>query len=351
MSKLSYFQLEVPDELVARHPAPFREDARLMVADSKRGTISHHKVSDLPSFFDPHDLFVFNDSRVLSGAFVGYKEKTGAPISMVLLRELDPEARLWDATIDPARKIRIWNKLYFGDYELVAEVLDNTTSRERTVKFPDYTEEEYRQKLDHLGTIFLPLQLQRSVEPIDAERYQSVFAGRPGSVVAPVGCLHFSELLLTQLELKDIDLAFLTLHIGMHVLHPLGAEDLNKCRLPCEPFEVSQTCADKVNRALAEGRQICAVDLSTLKAMESSLTADNQLRAKSGGSTNLFLTSPGKPNIATSLLTNFHLPQTIPHIESVSFGGYEFMTEEVYPAAIREGYRFFVYGDALLILR
>lgn len=348
--KLSSFGFDLPEKLIAKYPAPSREEARLMVVERATGKISHHKFSDFPNFFNADDVLVLNNTKVAPIYFQGYKEKTGASISILLLRELDKENHLWDTLIDPARKIRVGNKLYFGDHELFAEVLDNTTSRGRTVRFVfDGSSKELHELFNQLGEPPVEPILKRPCEPIDRERYQTVFAEETGSVITPVAGLHFTKYILKLLELKDVKMSPITLHISYSSLGIVDAEDLEKYKLGSDAFSIPEETAQAVNKALENKKKVCAVDISSLQAIESSTSSIERLKSKEGF-TNKFIRPPSIPRIANALLTNFYLPKSIPFVNSVGFGGYDLMTKKVYPTAIAEGYRFFVYGDALLIL-
>ena len=348
--KLSSFGFNLPNELIAKYPTPYREDARLMVVDRKTGKISHHKFSDIINFFTKDDVLVLNNTKVSSVYFKGYKEKTGAAITMLLLRELDKEERLWDTIIDPARKIRVGNKLYFGNHDVCAEVRDNTTSRGRTISLIfDGDDQALDKTLEQLGNPPIEYILNRPAEPIDKARYDTVYSSKKGSVISPIAGLHFSKIILKKLQVHDIHTPEITLHISYSNLAPLDAEDLAKYRLGDNAYEIPQTTADIINKALDKNKRICAVDLSTLQALETPISSINRLKYKKGW-TNKFIRPPYTTKVANALLTNFYLPKSIPFVNTVAFGGYDLIKKKVYPTAIKEGYRFFVYGDALLIL-
>lgn len=348
--KLSSFGFELPQELIANYPLPYREDARLMVVRRATGKISHHIFSDITTFFEKDDVVVLNNTKVSSIYFKGNKEKTGAAINMLLLRELNKEHFRWDTIIDPARKIRVGNKLYFGNHDLVVEVVDNTTSRGRTVRFAfEGSREELLKLLDQLGEPPIKPILQRKAQAIDKKRYQTVYASEPGSVVAPVGGFHFTEYILKSLQLKNVHTPKLTLHLGYNSLGPLDAEDLEKYKYDSDPYNIPPATADIVNQALDNKKKVCAVDVSTLQALETSISSTQRLNPRSGWS-NTFIRPPYKTHIANALLTNFYLPKSIPFVNTAGFGGYKLIKEKVYPTAIAEKYRFFVYGDALLII-
>ncbi len=348
--KLSHFNLTVPSSLIAQYPLEKREESRLMVVNRAKKKITHHAFTDFPSFFRAEDVIVLNNSRVFPGKLYGYKEKTEAEVIITLLRELDVENRLWDVFVFPSRKIRVGNKIVCKQDSVVLEVIDNTTSSCRTIKFCfQGSNEELRDILYNIGEPPLPSFIERKAKSIDKERYQTVYAKEIGSVVAPSAGFHFTKKMLKLLELKSVHLAEITLHIGLNNLKLLNTEDLLKCKVHTEPFVISQEAADKINRGFHGGKKICAVGTSALKTLESSISGNQDLRAKAEGWTSKFITPPYQPKIANALLTNFHIPKSIPFITSLAFGGHELMME-AYEVAKREKYRFFVYGDALLIL-
>lgn len=348
--KLSQFRFDFPEELIAKHPAKNRDEARMLVYDRKTDKIEHRIVKDIIEYFNDKDVFIFNDTKVFPARLYGNKEKTGAKIEVFLLRELNEEFHLWDVLVDPARKIRIGNKLYFGeDDSMVAEVIDNTTSRGRTLRFLyDGPPEEFKSSLYALGETPIPRYLGREEEPDDKDRYQTIFSKNEGAVVAPAAGLHFSRELLKKMEIKGIESAFITLHSGLGNYREIDVEDLTKHKMDSEQMEVNQEASDIVNKAKKEGRQICAIGTSSMRAIETIVSTDHLLKPNEGW-TNKFIFPPYDFNIADSMLTNFHLPQSTLLMMTAAFGGYE-KTMELYEIAIKEKYRFGTYGDAMLIL-
>ncbi len=348
--KLSQFDFQLPKELLSEYPSENRDEARLMVVDRKTGKIEHKLFKDLIDYFEPEDLLVMNDTKVFPARLYGNKEKTGARIEVFLLRELNPETRLWDVLVDPARKIRIGNKLYFGDNEdLVAEVIDNTTSRGRTLRFLfDGPYEQFRQKLYELGETPLPKYIKRDVEPEDAERYQTVFAKNEGAVAAPTAGLHFSKHLLKRLEIKGVNLSDVTLHIGLGTFDPVEVEDLSKHKMHSEECEILQSTADLVNKTKAGNHKICAVGTTVMRTMESSVSSNGLLNPYKGW-THKFIFPPYDFSIADCMITNFHTPKSTLLMMISAFMGHDLM-KEAYAEAIKEKYKFFSYGDAMLIL-
>lgn len=347
--KLSSFKFELPSKLIASHPVENRDDARLMVVHKETGKIEHKQFKDFIDYLDVDDALVVNDTKVFSSLLYGSKEKTGAQIEVLLLRELSEEQRLWDTLVDPARKIRVGNKLFFGNGELVAEVLDNTTSRGRTLKFLfDGTPEELMSTIEQLGHTPLPKELKRKPNEEDHSRYQTVYAKKTGTVVAPSAGLHFTPHMLKRLELKGTNIASVTLHIGLGTLTPIDVEDLTKYKIDSELFEINEATPAIVNKALDQKKRVCAIGVSTAKAIETSVSVGGRLKPNQGW-TNKFIFPPYSFKVCTSLLTNFHLPETPPLMTAAAFGGYDLMME-AYQEAVKEKYRFFVYGDAMLIL-
>lgn len=352
-TKLSQFDFDLPRELVAQYPSNNRDESKLMVLHRKTGKIEHRVFKDILEYFDDGDCFIFNNTKVFPARMYGRKEKTGANIEVFLLRELNADARLWDVLVDPARKIRVGNKLYFTDEDdndiLVAEVVDNTTSRGRTIRFLfDGTEEEFNKALAFLGNTPLPKYITRPAEDLDRERYQTVFAKEIGAVAAPTAGLHFSRELLKRMEIKGIDIAELTLHIGLGTFRSIDVEDLSKHKMDAEFFKISQQAAEIVNKSKEGKHRICAVGTTSMRSVESSVSADGFLKANQGW-TNLFIYPPYDFHIADAMVTNFHLPKSSLLIMICAFGGYE-LVMEAYEAAIKEKYQFFSYGDAMLIL-
>lgn len=348
--KLSQFKFDLPLNLIAQHPTKSREDSRLMVINRETGKIEHKVFRDVLTYFNDKDVMIVNNTKVFPARLYGKKEKTGAKIEVFLLRELNKPNRLWDVIVDPARKIRVGNKLYFGDNdELVAEVIDNTTSRGRTIRFLfDGDDTAFRQMLELLGETPLPRYIKRKPEEEDKERYQTVYAKYEGAVAAPTAGLHFSRELIKRLEIVGVKFAEVTLHTGLGTFRPIEVEDLSKHKMDAEYFRVDDNAAAVVNKAKVENRQICSIGTTTMRAMESSVTAQGLLKPAEGWS-NLFIHPPHDFSIANSLITNFHLPKTSLLIMACAFAGYDLMME-AYQTAIKEKYRFFGYGDAMLVI-
>lgn len=348
--KLSQFKLDIPPNLIAQHPTPNREESRLMVVHRKSGKIEHKTFADIKKYFRDRDVMVVNNTKVFSARLYGKKEKTGAKIEVFLLRELHKANRLWDVIVDPARKIRVGNKLYFGENEeLVAEVIDNTTSRGRTIRFLfDGEDAEFRRILDTLGETPLPRYIRRRPDDEDKERYQTVYAKVEGAVAAPTAGMHFSRELIKRLEIIGVRFAEITLHIGLGTFRQIEVEDLSKHKMDAEYFNIDDYCSRLVNYAKDEGHQVCAIGTTTLRTLESSVTAQGYLKSEEGW-TNNFIHPPFDFSIANSLVTNFHLPKTSLMIMTSAFAGYE-LTMEAYHTAIKEKYRFFSYGDAMLVI-
>ncbi|NNE28926.1 MAG: tRNA preQ1(34) S-adenosylmethionine ribosyltransferase-isomerase QueA [Saprospiraceae bacterium] len=352
-TKLSQFQFELPEKLIAQYPTEERDQSRLMVVHRESGKIEHKTFKDILDYFDEGDAMIFNNTKVFPARLFGRKEKTGARIEVFLLRELNHESRLWDVLVDPARKIRVGNKLYFSDADdidvLVAEVVDNTTSRGRTIRFLfDGTDEEFQNELGKLGNTPLPKYIDREVEQIDRERYQTVYAKEMGAVAAPTAGLHFSEELLKRLEIQGIDFAELTLHVGLGTFRNIEVEDLSKHKMDAEYFRVGQKAVDVVNKSKTSGKRVCAVGTTSMRAIESAVSAEGLLKPAEGW-TNKFIYPPYVFNIPNAMITNFHLPKSSLVIMVSAFGGHDFI-KECYQVAIKEKYRFFSYGDAMLII-
>lgn len=348
--KLSHFNFKLPEELLAEHPAENRDESRLMVLNRKDKTIEHKMFKDLINYFDQGDVMILNNTKVFPARLYGNKEKTGARIEVFLLRELNEEQRLWDVLVDPARKIRIGNKLYFGDDDtLVAEVIDNTTSRGRTLRFLyDGSYKEFRQKLNELGETPLPKYIKREVEPEDEERYQTIFAKKEGAVAAPTAGLHFSKHLLKRLEIKGVKFAEVTLHVGLGTFNPVEVEDLSKHKMDSEEAFIDRHAADIVNEAKKNKKRICAVGTTTMRAIESAVSSNGQLNEFSGW-TNKFIFPPYEFSIANCMVTNFHTPKSTLLMMVSAFAGHDFM-KKAYEEAVKEKYRFYTYGDAMLII-
>jgi S-adenosylmethionine:tRNA ribosyltransferase-isomerase len=348
--KLSQFKFDLPLNLIAQHPAKKREDSRMMVVHRKTGVIENKHFRDILEYFDDRDVFVVNNTKVFPARMYGRKEKTGAKIEVFLLRELNKPNRLWDVIVDPARKIRVGNKLYFGDNdELVAEVIDNTTSRGRTIRFLwDGNDEEFREMLEVLGETPLPKYIKRKPDDEDKERYQTVYAKHEGAVAAPTAGLHFSKELIKRLEIKGVRFAEITLHTGLGTFRPIEVEDLSKHKMDAEYYRIEEDACKIVNKARLGGHRICSIGTTTMRAIESSFTAEKLLKPSEGW-TNTFVHPPYQFNIADALVTNFHLPKTSLLIMVCAFAGYD-LAMEAYKKAIKDKYRFFSYGDAMLIL-
>jgi len=348
--KLSHFSFDLPDELLAEYPSEHRDESRLMVLNREKQTIEHKYFKDLIDYFDEDDVMILNDTKVFPARLFGNKEKTGARIEVFLLRELNPEQRLWDVLVDPARKIRIGNKLYFGDDEtLVAEVIDNTTSRGRTLRFLyDGSYEEFRKKLTLLGQTPLPKYINREVEDSDEERYQTIYAKNEGAVAAPTAGLHFSKHLLKRLEIKGVNFADLTLHVGLGTFNPVEVEDLSKHKMDSEEIIIPAQTATIINKALVEKRRICAVGTTAMRTIESSVSSKGNLNEYSGW-TNKFIFPPYEFSIANCMITNFHTPKSTLLMMTAAFGGHDFV-KRAYEEAVKEKYKFYSYGDAMLII-
>ena len=348
--KLSSFNFNLPKELLAEYPSENRDEARLMVVHRKTGEIEHRLFKDVIEYFDDGDVFVLNNTKVFPARLYGHKEKTNAKIEVFLLRELNKEQRLWDVLVDPARKIRIGNKLFFDpEEELVAEVIDNTTSRGRTLRFLfDGSYEGFRNKLLELGHTPLPKYISRPVEPEDEERYQTIYAKYEGAVAAPTAGLHFSKQLMKRLEIKGINFAELTLHIGLGTFNPVEAEDLSKHKMDSEEIIIPQEACQVVNKAKEAGKRVCAVGTTVMRAMESSVSSHNTLNPFIGW-TNKFIFPPYDFGVANAMITNFHTPKSTLLMMVSAFAGHELIMD-AYEEAVKEKYKFFSYGDAMLII-
>jgi S-adenosylmethionine:tRNA ribosyltransferase-isomerase len=348
--KLSNFKFDLPEGLLAEYPAEHRDESKLMVLNRKDQTIEHKQFKDLIDYFDEGDLMVLNNTKVFPARMFGEKEKTGARIEVFLLRELNSESRLWDVLVDPARKIRIGNKLFFGEDEsLVAEVIDNTTSRGRTLRFLyDGSYEEFRTKLEELGETPLPKYIKRDVEPSDEERYQTIYAKHEGAVAAPTAGLHFSKHLMKRLEIKGIDFAEITLHVGLGTFSAVEVEDLSKHKMDSEQTIIPEETVRIVNSAIDNKRRVCAVGTTVMRSMESSVSSDDHLNQFNGW-TNKFIFPPYEFSIANCMITNFHTPKSTLMMMAAAFAGYDFLMK-AYEEAVKEGYKFYSYGDAMLIL-
>jgi S-adenosylmethionine:tRNA ribosyltransferase-isomerase len=348
--KLSEFDFTLPEELIAEYPHDHRDEAKLMVIHRKTGKIEHKLFKDIINYFNEGDVMIMNDTKVFPARMYGNKEKTGAKIEVFLLRELNRESLLWDVLVDPARKIRIGNKLYFTeDDSLVAEVIDNTTSRGRTLRFLfDGPYEDFKAKITELGETPLPKYIKRKVEPQDEERYQTIFAANEGAVAAPTAGLHFSRELLKRLELKGINFAKLTLHTGLGTFRTVEVEDLTKHKMDSEQVIINQKCVEIVNKAKENKKKICAIGTTSMRAIETSVSTDGTLKTFDGW-TNKFIYPPYDFSIADALVTNFHTPLSTLLMMISAFAGHDLMVE-AYQTAIKEKYKFYSYGDAMLIL-
>ena len=348
---LSQFKFKLPEEKIALHPTKFRDESRLMVVHKKTGEIEHRMFKDILEYFDDGDVFIFNDTKVFPARLYGNKEKTGARIEVFLLRELNEELRVWDVLVDPARKIRIGNKLYFGeDDSMVAEVIDNTTSRGRTLRFLyDGPHDEFKAALYALGEAPLPEQLKnlRDVDEDDAERFQTIFAKHEGAVTAPTAGLHFSRELMKRMEIKGIDFAFITMHAGLGNFREIDVEDLTKHKMDSEQMFVEADACRTVNRAVDNGRRVCAVGTTVMRTIETAVGTDGHLKEYEGW-TNKFIFPPYDFSLATDMVTNFHMPYSTLLMLVAAYGGYE-LVMEAYDQALKEDYRFGTYGDAMLI--
>lgn len=348
--KLSQFKFKLPEELIAQHPSPSRDESRLMVVNRKTGEIENHVFKEIINYFNDGDVFVFNDTMVFPARLYGNKEKTGAKIEVFLLRELNEEHKLWDVLVEPARKIRIGNKLYFGDDEsMVAEVIDNTTSRGRTLRFLyDGSHEEFKEALFKLGQTPLPDYIKREPDEDDAARYQCIFAAKEGAVVAPAAGMHFSRELLKRMEIKGIKSAFLTVHSGLGNFREIDVEDLTKHRMDSEQMDASPELVETVNHAKDTDHQVCAVGTSVLRGMASAVSMGGHMKTYTGW-TNKFIFPPYDFTVATAFVSNFHLPYSTMLMMVAAFGGYD-LVMRAYDEAVKEKYRFGAYGDAMLII-
>ena len=368
--KLSQFKFNLPQELLAQQPTPFRDDARMMVVRRKTGEIEHRQVKDIVDYFDDGDTFIFNNTRVFPARLFATKEKTNARIEVFLLRELNHENRYWDVLVDPARKIRIGNKLFFGkDDTIVAEVIDNTTSRGRTLRFlTDYNNDEFIEHLYSLGVTPLPKYIKRDYEIVeddpeiraqreaelreqmaeDEERYQSIFATEIGAVAAPAACLHFSKILLKRMEIKGINLQFMTSHMGLGNFKSVDVEDLSKHKTDSEQFIITREVVDAVDKAHAAEKRVCAVGTEIMRALETVVGTQGQITPASGW-TNKFIFPPYDFTVANAFFVNLYMPQSLQLLQVAAFGGYETIMH-AYDVAVKEKYRFGDYGDAMLIV-
>ena len=348
--KLSKFKYDLPKELLAMHPAENRDESRLMVVHKDTGVIEHRIFKDVLEYFDDQDVMIFNNTKVFPARMYGNKEKTGAKIEVFLLRELDSESKLWDVLVDPARKIRIGNKLYFGENDdFVAEVIDNTTSRGRTLRFLfDGSYEEFRQRLNDLGETPLPKYINRPPLPEDVERYQTIFAKVEGAVAAPTAGLHFSRELMKRLEIKGVNFAEITLHVGLGSFRTVEVEDLTKHKMDSEKIIINKKAEDIVNLGKDRKKRICAVGTTVMRGIETSVSTEGKLKAYDGW-TSKFIFPPYDFSVANCMITNFHVPESTLLMMVCAFAGYD-LAIKAYKEAVKEKYRFYSYGDAMLII-
>ncbi len=348
--KLSQFKFKLPEEKIALYPTHFRDECKLMVVHKSTGEIEHKTFKDVLNYFDDKDVFIFNDTKVFPARLYGNKEKTGARIEVFLLRELNEQFRLWDVLVDPARKIRIGNKLYFGENDsMVAEVIDNTTSRGRTLRFLyDGPHDEFKKALYALGEAPLPNFIDRAVEPEDSERFQCIFAKNEGAVTAPTAGMHFSRELMKRLEIKGIDFAFITLHAGLGNFRDIDVEDLTKHKMDSEQMFITREACDTVNKAKAAGKSVCAVGTTVMRAIETAVGTDERLKEFEGW-TNKFIFPPYEFTLANSMISNFQLPYSTLLMLTCAFGGYDLIMR-AYEEALATDYKFGTYGDAMLVL-
>jgi S-adenosylmethionine:tRNA ribosyltransferase-isomerase len=348
--KLSQFKYYLPEELIASHPLPNRDESRMIVLDRKRQTIEHRKFKDILDYFSEGDVFTLNNTKVFPARLHGEKEKTGAKIEVFLLRELNEDSRLWDVLVDPARKIRIGNKLYFGEEgELVAEVIDNTTSRGRTLRFLfDGPYEEFKKTLKRLGETPLPKIHDREVNEEDADRYQTIYAKHEGAVAAPTAGFHLSRELMKRLELMGINFAEITLHAGLGNFRNIEVEDLTKHKMDSEELIILQDQADIINTAKENKKKVCAIGTTSMKAIESAVTITGKVKPYDRW-TNKFIFPPYEFHVADAMITNLHLPKSSVMMLVAAFAGYDFLMK-AYKEAVKEKYKFFTYGDAMLVI-
>lgn len=348
--KLSQFKYKLPDELIALYPTKHRDESRLLVLNRKTGEIEHKVFSDILEYYTDQDVFVFNDTRVFPARLYGTKDNSEAKIEVFLLRELNHDLRMWDVLVDPARKIRVGNKLYFGENNLlVAEVIDNTTSRGRTVRFLyDGSYEEFRRTLYELGETPLPRFIKRDVEPEDEVRYQTIFAKNEGAVVAPTAGLHFSRELLKRLEILGVDFSYITLHAGLCNYREIDVEDLTKHKVDSEQMLVTPDATNVINHAKENNRKVCAVGTTVMRALETCACTNGTIKPYDGW-TSKFIFPPYDFGVADSMIANFHLPYSPLLMLTCAFGGYD-QVMDAYQKAVKEGYRFGIYGDAMLII-
>ena len=347
--KLSAFKFDIPSSIIASHPMENRDESRLMVIHKDTGKIEHKTFKDLVSYFSEDDVMILNDTKVFPARLYGNKEKTGAKIEVFLLRELNKEMHLWDVLVDPARKIRVGNKLYFGDGELVAEVIDNTTSRGRTIRFLfDGEQHDFYKLIDNLGETPLPKMLNRIAEASDKERFQTIYADKIGAVAAPTAGLHFTKQLLKKLEIVGVDIETITLHVGLGTFRPVDVEDLTKHKMDSEELIIEEKATVTINHAKTQKKRICAVGTTVMRSLETAVSSQHTLNTHQGW-TNKFIFPPHEFSIANCMITNFHLPKSTLLMMISAFMGHDLM-KEAYKIAIEEKYKFYSYGDAMLII-
>ena len=347
--KLSEFNFKLPANRTAVRPTKDRDGSKLMVINKDSGKINHKKFTDLVSYFEEGDVIVLNDTKVFPARLYGQKEKTGAKIEVFLLRELNPELNLWDVLVDPARKIRVGNKLYFGNGELVAEVIDNTTSRGRTIRFiPEDSEKDFHDIIKEYGETPLPKNIKRKIEKDDKERFQTIYAKKTGAVAAPAAGLHFTKIILKKLELIGVKIVTITTHISLGTFKDVDVEDLTKHKMDSENFSIPEETSIVVNKALDQGKKIVAVGTSTMKTLESSVSTSGKLKPNQGW-TDKFIFPPFRFQICSGMVTNFHSPKSTLLMMAAAYGGFDNIMK-AYKIAIQKKYRFHSYGDAMLIL-
>ena len=355
--KLSQFNFDLPQDKIATELMPeidgriqWRDECKLMVLHKDTGEIEHRIFKDIIEYFGKGDRFVFNDTKVFPAKLLGKKEKTGADIMVFLLRELNREQRLWDVIVDPARKIRIGNKLYFGEDEsMVAEVIDNTTSRGRTLRFLyDGPYDEFKSALFALGKTPVPEWVKETPTERDAEEFQTIFAKNEGAVSAPAAGLHFSRELMNRMILKDIDKTFITVHMGIGHFRTVDVEDLSKHRMDGERMIISEKAADEINSTKRSGGRICAIGATVMRALETYVTTDHEVRPNDMW-TNKFIFPPYEYAVPDAIVSNFHRPQSTMLMAIAAFGGFE-KVMNAYNEALEKDYKFGPYGDALLII-
>ncbi|MCO6495296.1 MAG: tRNA preQ1(34) S-adenosylmethionine ribosyltransferase-isomerase QueA [Bacteroidetes bacterium] len=347
--KLSNFRFDLPDNKIAKFPIENRDESKLMVLDRQTQSIEHKTFKEILNYVNEGDSLILNNTKVFPAHLHGNKEKTGAMIEIFLLRELNPELKYWDVLVEPARKIRVGNKLYFGNDDLVAEVIDNTTSRGRTIRFIfDGDNEKFISVVKKIGLTPIPRYLNRPAEAIDMERYQTIFAEVEGAIAPPTAGLHFSRELLIRMDIKGVNIGKMTLHLGMGSSREVEVEDLTKHKMDSENYIISPEIAKLVNNTMEKGKRVFAVGSSVLRALESSVSSTKTLNPSEGW-TGKFIFPPYDFSNANAFITNFHAPRTTNLMLVAAFAGYDFMMK-AYKEALEKDYRFLCYGDAMLIL-